>query len=395
MEKSIKNTSICGKIWAFLQILMLVCVFVILMCFSDFGMVASASAKKVPPLTSAEGMATIEASTGRLLYAKDENKRLPMASTTKIITAIVAIESGKDLDQKHEIPKEAVGIEGSSIYLKKGEHLTLRELLYGLMLRSGNDSAVAIAIIVSGSVENFINKMNSFCLNLGLQNTHLVTVNGLHDDNHYTTALELAKVTAYAMKNQTFKTIVSSKEKVIDNELDKKYKIRLLKNKNKLLKNMSDADGVKTGYTKKAGRCFVGSATRGNMQVICVVLNCVPMFEESANLIEKAFYEYKLVKLLDKGEVTKYSGENKKAVGLPLAIKEDVYYPLKLDELSKVKGNVVYDQKPLVSSENLQSVATFKIELENNLIFSEKLYTIFIEEETNFEDILKKIIEKF
>ncbi len=350
---------------------------------------------KTEYLTSAEGMATIETSTGRLLFSKDENKRLPMASTTKILTAIVAIESGKDLDEKHQIPNEAVGIEGSTIYLKKGEHLSLRELLYGLMLRSGNDSAVAIAIIVSGSVENFVAKMNEFCECMGLKDTHLVTVNGLHDDEHYTTAFELAKITAYALKNSTFAEIVKTQDKRIDNEMDKKIKVRLLKNKNKLLKTLKGADGVKTGYTKKAGRCFVGSATRNGMQVVCVVLNCVPMFEDSSRLIEKAFAEYKLVKVLDKGELAKISDNNEKFNGLPLYLENDIVYPLKESEYSLVKGKIVLDESMLKSSKEKQPVGAIEIELENNLIFSEKLYTIFIEKDANFEDSLKKIIKEF
>lgn len=394
MIKTSKFGSNCGKFGIVLRFLMITSLIMMFLIVPTANNIASA-VKPKNQLTSAEAMATIEASTGRLLYAKDENKKLPMASTTKIITAIVAIESGKDLDEKHIIPDKAVGIEGSSIYLKKGEHLSLRELLYGLMLRSGNDSAVAIAIIVSGSVENFVNEMNNFCMRLGLTSTHLVTVNGLHDDNHYTTAFELARITAYAMKNQTFKEIVSTKEKIIDNELDKKNKIRLLKNKNKLLKNLSGADGVKTGYTKKAGRCFVGSATRNGMQIICVVLNCGPMFEETENLIDKAFNEFKLVKLLDKGELAKATEDGGKLKGLPLVLQNDIYYPLKPSEYSKVKGTVAYNKTEINSSNNLQEVATIKIELENNLIFSEKLYTIFIEEKTNFEDSLKKIIDRF
>ena len=239
-------------------------------------------------ITSAKSMITIESNTNRILYSKNEKERLPMASTTKIITAIVAIENCKNLDKKHKIPENSVGIEGSSIYLRKNEHLSIRELLYGLMLRSGNDSAVAIAIIISGSVENFVKLMNEFCLNLGLKDTHIVTVNGLHDDNHYTTAYDLALITSYALKNKTFSKIVATKSTNIADE-NSKSGVRYLKNKNKLLKLVDGADGVKTGYTRKAGRCFVGSATRNKMKVICVVLDCVPMFEDSAILIEKAF----------------------------------------------------------------------------------------------------------
>ena len=133
----------------------------------------------------AEAMVTIEAVSGRVLYEKNKDKKLPMASTTKILTAIVALENCKDLNEKHLITKDMTGVEGSSIYLKTGEHVSVMELLYGLMLRSGNDSAVAIAIIVGGTLENFVKMMNDFCSKLGLVDTHIVTVNGLHVDNHF------------------------------------------------------------------------------------------------------------------------------------------------------------------------------------------------------------------
>ena len=286
-------------------------------------------------LTSAKSMVTMETNSGRVLYKKDETKRLPMASTTKIITAIVAIENCKNLDKKEKIQSEAVGIEGSSIYLRANEHLSVRELLYGLMLRSGNDSAVAIAIIIGGSVENFVKMMNDFCLRLGLYDTHIVTVNGLHDDEHYTSALDLAIATSYALKNQTFKEIVSSKNAKIDDENAKDGK-RYLKNKNKLLWNLDGANGVKTGYTKKAGRCFVGSAERNGMEIVCVVLDCVPMFEDCSKLIEKAFDEYKMTKIFDKGQICDTKINSKKQMRfIPVFLTKDLYYPLKNGEFNR------------------------------------------------------------
>lgn len=346
-------------------------------------------------LTSAEAMAVIEANSGRLLYFKNENAKLPMASTTKILTAIVAIENSTDLDKKHKIPKEAVGIEGSSIYLKEGEHLSLRELLYGLMLRSGNDAAVAIATIVAGSVENFVGLMNKKCEALGATCTHIVTVNGLHDDGHYTSALDLARITAYAMKNKTFAEIVSTKEKSIDAELDKKYGFRFLKNKNKLLNLIEGADGVKTGYTKKAGRCFVGSATRNNMQVICVVLNCRPMFEDTAKLIQKAFNEFKMIKLFSKGELFETEIQNgKEKQKVPVLLEGDVYYPLKKSETLLVKARVNLDENLKAPIGEGDAIGNLEITLENDLIFSQKLYTIKVEKRKE-ESSLKRILDAF
>ncbi len=353
----------------------------------------NASAYKVTE--KPEAMVTMEVSSGRVLYSKNPNERLPMASTTKILTAIVAIENSTDLDKKHKVPKEAVGIEGSSIYLRAGEELSLRELLYGLMLRSGNDAAVAIAIIVSGSIENFVKIMNEYCEKLSLQNSHFVTVNGLHDDEHYTSALDMAKITAYALKNETFAEIAKTKEKVIDNQLDKKNKCRLLKNKNKLLSMVEGADGVKTGYTTKAGKCFVGSATRDGMQVVCVVLNSKTMFEECAELLEKSFKEFKLTKLFEKGEIQNATLPIKKRQNFPIMLKNDIILPINGEELQKIYARIVIrdDLKvPISEDETIGKIEVFK---EKDLIFSDKIYTINIEDEWTISDYIGKVIQIF
>jgi len=371
----------------------MVCFFVLGFGLAECDVHAFAIEKKYD--VSAESMVTIEANSKRVLYSKNENKRLPMASTTKILTAIVAIENCKDLDQIYEIPKEAVGIEGSSIYLKAGEHLSVRELLYGLMLRSGNDSAVAIAIIVAGSVENFVKLMNKYCEKLQLKNTHIVTVNGLHDDDHYTSAYDLSLITASAFENETFSEIVATKDIKINNEKDKINKCRFLKNKNKLLSLVEGADGVKTGYTKKAGKCFVGSATRGKMKVVCVVLNSKTMFEDCAELIEKAFFEFKMIKLLSKGEIVLSEIKNAKTQKVPIILKKDVFYPLKDDEKLKITAKINID-KPLVAPIKEDCpVGSIDFRCQNDLIFSDKIYTINIEKNKEVKDYINKIIKAF
>ena len=342
-----------------------------------------------------ESMVAIEVTSGRVLYSKNPDKQLPIASTTKILTAIIAIEKGGDLDKKHKIPNEAVGIEGSSIYLRDGEQLSLRELLYGLMLRSGNDAAVAIAIIVSGSIEKFVELMNDYCDKLGLTNSHFVTVNGLHDDNHFSSAYDLAKITCYALKNETFAEIAKTKEKTISNDSDKKNKIRFLKNKNKLLTTLDGADGVKTGYTKKAGKCFVGSATRDGMQIVCVVLNSKNMFDECANLINKAFEEYKMTTLLKKGEIENALLPIKKKQNFPILLKNDINLPINEDEMQKIYMRVVIrnDLKtPITESELIGKVEIYK---EKDLIFSDKIYTINIDNEWTIADYIGKVIQIF
>ena len=343
-----------------------------------------------------ESMVTIEASTGRILYSQDEHKRLPMASTTKILTAIVAIENCDDLDKKYEISKSATGIEGSSIYLKAGEHLSVRELLYGLMLRSGNDSAVAIAEIISGSVEKFVLLMNEYCEKLNLKDTSIVTVNGLHNENHYSSAYDLAIISAYAMKNEIFAEIVKTKQKNIDNEFSKfSDHIRVLVNKNRFLDMVNGADGVKIGYTKKAGKCFVGSATRNGMQVIFVCLNAKTMFDDACEYIEKAFKEYSLVKLLSVGELSKTSIKNGKSEEFPVILKNDIWYPLTDAELQKIKGKLAINENLSAPIKNNTEIGTIELWLENNLIFSQKIYTIDVEKKEGISDFIKKIIKSY
>ena len=343
-----------------------------------------------------ESMVTIEASTGRILYSQDEHKRLPMASTTKILTAIVAIENCDDLDKKYEISKSATGIEGSSIYLKAGEHLSVRELLYGLMLRSGNDSAVAIAEIISGSVEKFVLLMNEYCKKLNLKDTSIVTVNGLHDENHYSSAYDLAIISAYAMNNEIFAEIAKTKQKNIDNEFSKfSDHIRVLVNKNRFLDMVNGADGVKIGYTKKAGKCFIGSATRDGMQVIFVCLNAKTMFDDACEYIEKAFKEYSLVKLLSAGELSKTSIKNGKSEEVPVILKNDIWYPLTDAELQKIKGKLAINENLSAPIKNNTEIGTIELWLENNLIFSQKVYTIDVEKKEGISDFIKKIIKSY
>lgn len=354
--------------------------------------------KKDKVESSAKAMVTMESNSGRILYSKNENERLPMASTTKIITAIVAIENCKDLDKKHQIPKDAVGIEGSSIYLRTNEHLSIRELLYGLMLRSGNDSAVAIAIIVGGSLENFVKMMNDFCARIKLDNTSIVTVNGLHDDKHFTSALDLAKVTSYALKNNTFRKIVSAKNAKISDENAKNGE-RYLKNKNKLLWNLDGATGVKTGYTKKAGRCFVGSAKKNNLEIICVVLDCPLMFEECSNLIKRAFCEFTNTKIFEKGVIFYKEINHKNGnIKIPVILTSDIYYPLSIknfsEEFSEIKARTEIIDNLSLPIKHSDEIGKLEITFKNNLIFSQKLFTINAEEKKE-ESLLKKIIRAF
>ena len=202
---------------------------------------------------SAKSAILMDAQTGRVLYEKNADHRSLIASTTKIMTALIVCEQCNVLDRMR-IPKEAVGIEGSSMYLKEGETLSLQELLFGLMLHSGNDAAVALAIYCGGTVEGFVALMNDKARLLGLSDTHFVNPNGLDHPEHYSSARDLAVLTAYAMENPIFQKTVSTKTLTIGN--------RSMKNHNKLLWMINGADGVKTGFTRAAGRVLVSSANR-------------------------------------------------------------------------------------------------------------------------------------
>lgn len=374
----------------------IVIVTLILACFLGRGVKLPISALAVDEqnkefATTAEAMVIMETSTGRMLAAKDENKKLPMASLTKIITAIVAIEKTENLDEALEIPKSAQGVEGSSIYLKAGEHLTMRELLYGLMLRSGNDAAVAISMLASGTTEKFIEECNSFCQKLNMTNTHLVTPSGLHDDNHYSSAKDLAIVTSYALKNDIFARIVSTKETTISNEKGE-FDHRLLKNKNKFLKNFAWADGVKTGYTKKAGRCFVGSATKDDMQVVCVLLNCRPMFEECKTLCEEAFTKYSLSKIVDDNFVAQTEIDGNTLYAKP---NKELYYPLTQEEIGKLEINTEFDKNIELPIMQKQKVGTVQIFLDKTIVLCDNIYSINDIEDNSYQSALDKVISKF
>lgn len=203
-----------------------------------------AGAQTAAPSVSAKSAALIDTMTGSVLYEKNAYQKLPMASTTKIMTAICALEAG-NLDEAFEIHPAAVGVEGSSIYLAHGETMTMRDLVYGLMLNSGNDAAVAIAMRVSGSIEDFAALMNDTAARIGVKDTHFQNPNGLDDPQHYTTAYDLAQITRYGMRVPEFAEIVSTKSKRIP--WQNKENGRLLSNHNKMLSLYQGADGVKTG----------------------------------------------------------------------------------------------------------------------------------------------------
>lgn len=250
------------------------------------------------PKINSRSAVVIDRKSKNIIYGKNENVKKAMASTTKIMTAMVVIQN-TNLNNTVEISKKAAGTGGSRLGLKAGDKVTVKDLLYGLLLRSGNDCAVALAEYVAGSVQEFSNLMNQNAQMLGLNNTHFVTPHGLDEEEHYTTAYELAILADYALNNELFAQIVNKKSYTIN--INKNSKT--LNNTNELLGNLNGVYGVKTGFTNGAGRCLVTSIKRGNLDVICVVLGADTKKDrtrDSAKLIEYTFNKYEEIDIKEK-----------------------------------------------------------------------------------------------
>lgn len=249
--------------------------------------------------TSARACIVIDARSGQVLLEHNADEQLPMASTTKVMTALLALEYGQ-LDERVTTGRNAFGVPGTSIYLDLGETLTLREMLTGLMLASGNDAAVAIAEHIGGTVEEFCARMTARAAELGCTGTVFLTPHGLPQEGHFTTARDLAIIAREAMSHPEFRELVSTRRACIPWE-GRDYD-RVLNNKNKLLATYEGATGIKTGYTKAAGRCLVFGAKRDGLELIGVVLNCCDWFDEAARLMDLAFAHYHQVTMLCAGD---------------------------------------------------------------------------------------------
>ncbi len=241
------------------------------------------------PSLSAHSAILIDADSGEVLLQKNADERMGMASTTKIMTALTVL-SLLDTSEVLTVPAEAVGTEGSSVYLCAGERLTVSELLYALLLSSANDAAVALAVCASGSVAKFADEMNSLADALGLSDTHFTNPHGLYDEDHYTTALDLAKISQKALENQALREIFATHKKSIPHcgEQGK----RLLVNHNKMLNMYDGAIGVKTGFTKKTGRCLVSAAERDGLTLIAVTLNAPDDWHDHTAMLDYGFENY-------------------------------------------------------------------------------------------------------
>jgi len=284
--------------------------------------------------TSAKAACILDQQTGRVLYAHGEHTRLPMASTTKVMTALLAIEQG-NLSDTVVCSENAFGVSGTSIYLQAGEKLTLEQMLLGLMLSSGNDAAVAIAEHIGGSHDAFVDMMNARAKEIGAKNTRFANPHGLPDEGHYTTAYDLALIAREAMANDTFRRIVSTQRANIPWE-GRTYK-RQLNNKNKLLSTYAGATGVKTGYTSKAGRCLVFGAQREGLELIGTVLGCSDWFDEAARLMDQCYGDYDMARVLgptiSAGRITVTNGRQESC---SMCVMEELSVPLSAGESAQI-----------------------------------------------------------
>ena len=336
---------------------------------------------------SAVSCVLMDSNTGRVLYEKNPHNKMAMASTTKIMTALVAIEQG-DLTDSLCITKESVGIEGSSIYLKENEEVILEDLLYGLMLKSGNDVAVAIAIHIGGSLEGFVDLMNKKAKDIGVLNTNFVNPNGLHDENHYSTAYDMALITREAFSYKEFEKIVGTKTYVSSREENNYYQ-----NNNKTLWQYKGGDGVKTGYTTSSGRCLVSSAKRSEMRLISVVIRANDWFNDNYRLLDYGFNNYKPYILYDKNQfIKKIKVKDGKKEYIDLVTKGDLFYPLDEYEIERVKINIVTPNIIVAPVEKASAIGEIYVYLDNKLIKKDKLVgKTSIERLNLLEQLIKKI----
>ena len=303
---------------------------------------------------SARAACLIDAATGRILYAQNADERYPMASTTKVMTALLALEN-TGLDEMVTAGENASGVEGTSIYLSVGETLSMRDMLYGLMLRSGNDAAVAIAEHIAGSIEEFSGMMTRRAIQLGADAV-FANPHGLPADNHEASAHAMTLIARASMQLPVFREIVSTQRATIP-WVGNEYS-RVLNNKNKLLSTYPGATGIKTGFTKAAGRCLVFSAEQDGMELIGCVLNCPDWFNEAARLLDHGFEEFAPETVLHAGNTISYAAiTNARDPRLPLTIAEDVVLPLREGETYQLEFHPQNTAAPISAGQELGYVS--------------------------------------
>lgn len=290
--------------------------------------------------TAAKGCIVIEAETGRVLYGQNIHTQLPMASTTKIMSALIALEQ-PDLDTYFTVDSNAIQVEGSSMGLQEGDQVSMRMLVYGMILPSGNDAANAAAVRIAGSIEGFVEMMNEKAQELGLENTHFVTPSGLDAEGHYSTAYDMAKLTAIAMENLTFREICCLSDAQV--RFGNPPYDRWIKNHNKLMSMYEPCIGVKTGFTDNARRCLVSAAEKNGMTLICITLNAADDWNLHIGMYERYFAQlegYSLQRLLEDKTAAVAGG---KARSTPVELAAPMDFPLKKGEESQLSCDILWD----------------------------------------------------
>lgn len=330
---------------------------------------------------SAKAAALIDADSGEVLLVHNADERLPMASTTKIMTAFTAIEMG-ELDREIEVKPEYTRVEGSSMYLKPGEKLPLREVLYGLMLMSGNDAALCIAGECGGQT-SFVERMNDKAQALGLENTHFDNPNGLDGETHHTTALELAQLTSYALKDSTFREIVSTKIYHSDQ--------RSMKNHNKMLWLYDGAIGVKTGFTKKSGRCLVSAAEKEGRILVAVTLNDPDDWRDHEALLNEGFSHYQQREFHQAGEkILEIPVVSGRKTIVPVVTRQSGKGFLSETEWRELKTKMIgaeFTYAPIHAGQRygkIQYICGNRIVFEDDLIFGESVEMDLTQEKPDF-----------
>ena len=325
---------------------------------------------------SASSVTLMDMDNNRVLYSYNQNEKRLIASISKIMTSIVALNNS-NINDIVTIDDNVLKSYGSGIYVEVGEKISLENLLYGLMLRSGNDAAISIANYVGGSMDGFVKLMNETANSIGMKNTEFINSSGLEESNgvgNMSTSYDMAILMSYAMKNEMFRSIVSTKEKTVKTN----YKTYIWYNKNKLLKNYKYCTGGKTGFTEKARRTLVTTATKDNMNFVIVTLNDPNDFSDHLNLYEEYFKKYKRYKVLDK----KNNIENNNYY-----IKEDKYITLTDNEYKNLKKEII------IYKDNVSDIVGYVlVKLNDNVLLKEYVYerSAEIEKNIGFYEKIKK-----
>ncbi len=317
------------------------------------------------PEIMAQSYIVIDSDSGRIIGSGNPNEKLPIASTTKILTTILAIENIDDVEKKIEVPTACTGIEGSSIYLKPRQRVLIKDLLYGTMLRSGNDAAETLAAYAGrNSEDGFVGMMNEKAAELGAYDSNFVNSHGLNDENHYSTAYDLALISRHAMHNYMFKEI-SSAEKYNAQSMN-----TVFLNKNKVVHQYKYGNGIKIGYTKAAGRCLVASAEKDGTEIIVVVLNDNSWFQDSYKIFDWAFENYKSYQITESGQFAGNTSD-----GRPVFISDGFSYLLTEEEKEKVRFESKITAPHIINKDNKAVCGVYNVYLGNEVIHTGGLVT--------------------